>query len=71
MRWTLSAYVDGELDEQASASVAAHLRDCWDCSANAELAHLLKRSLQNLRERHGDTLGVARLRRFADGLTTR
>jgi len=69
MRRAVSAYVDGELDEQHSARVEAHLRECWGCSGDAELTRLVKRSLQNLGHRQRDTLAVVRLQRFATRLT--
>ncbi|MEO7571609.1 MAG: zf-HC2 domain-containing protein [Acidimicrobiales bacterium] len=54
----LSAYVDGELDSVASAAVAAHLRECWDCSGDVEVTRTIKRSLRNLGDRDHDTLGT-------------
>ena len=64
----LSAYADGELDQAASAAVAAHLRECWGCSGDAEITRMVKRSLRNLGDR--DALGTLRLRRFATQLGT-
>ncbi len=63
----VSAYVDGELDQAASAAVAAHLRECWGCSGDVEITRMVKRSLRNLgdRDRGRDALGTLRLRRFA------
>ncbi len=66
----LSAYADGELDQAASAAVAAHLRDCWGCSGDVEITRMVKRSLRNLGDRDHDTLGTLRLRRFAAQLGT-
>jgi len=64
----LSAYVDGELDQDASATVAAHLRDCWGCSGDVEITRMVKRSLRNLGDRDRDALGALRLRRFTTQL---
>ena len=64
----LSAYVDGELDRPASATVAAHLRDCWGCSGDVEITRMVKRSLRNLGDRERDALGALRLRRFTTQL---
>ncbi len=64
----LSAYVDGELDQAASATVAAHLRDCWGCSGDVEIIRMVKRSLRNLGDRDRDALGALRLRRFTTQL---
>ncbi len=61
--------MDGELDTATAATIAAHLRECWECSGDAELARLVKRSLRNLATRERDALATARLRRFAAGLT--
>ena len=64
----VSAYVDGELDQAASAAVAAHLRECWGRSGDVEIVRIVKRSLRNLGDRDHDTLGALRLRRFATQL---
>lgn len=61
----LSAYVDGELEGAASATVAAHLRDCWGCSGDVEITRMVKRSIRNLGDRDHDMLGSLRLRRSA------
>jgi hypothetical protein len=64
MRRAVGAYVDGELDTaDATAPVAAHLRECWACSGDAEVTRTIKRSLQKRRGR--DVLATLRLRRFA------
>ncbi len=65
LKRALSAHLDGELDAAASAVVAAHLRECWECSGDAELLRMVKRSLRNLRERQADRLATVRLYRFA------
>jgi len=63
MRRLVSAYVDGELDDETARRVADHLRHCWRCSGDAELDEMVKRSLGNLAGR-GDTMAALRLRRF-------
>ncbi|MPY93714.1 MAG: hypothetical protein GEV08_11835 [Acidimicrobiia bacterium] len=65
MKQAVSAFLDGELDPPVMAEVHAHLRRCWDCSSDAELGRLVKRSLRHLAARDQDTLGARRLRRFA------
>ncbi|MGH9245183.1 MAG: zf-HC2 domain-containing protein [Acidimicrobiales bacterium] len=69
MKRAVSAYVDGELDDAAAAAVAVHLRECWDCSGDADLTRMVKRSLGNLGDRLPDTLAAIRLQRFAARLT--
>jgi anti-sigma factor RsiW len=69
MRRAVSAFVDGELDDAAAAVVEAHLRDCFDCSGDAELARLVKVSLRNLADRERDAVTAVRLRRFAAALS--
>ncbi len=69
MQRAVTAFVDGELDAATAALVEAHLRDCFDCSGDAELARMVKTSLQNLGQRQRDVLTTARLRRFATGLS--
>ncbi|MGH9185184.1 MAG: zf-HC2 domain-containing protein [Acidimicrobiales bacterium] len=65
----VSAFVDGELDGDTFAAVATHLRECWGCSGDAELARLMKASLRHLRDRDRDVLVAMRLRRFAAQLS--
>lgn len=69
MQRAVSAFVDGELDRGMEAAVEAHLRECWDCSGDAELAHMVKVSLHHLADRERDALTAVRLRRFAAGLS--
>jgi anti-sigma factor RsiW len=68
MRRAVTAHVGGELDPAAAAAVAAHLRECWPCSGDAELTRMITRSLRNRRD--SDALAAIRLRRFATGLTS-
>ena len=65
----VSAFVDGELDAATAATFGAHLRDCFDCSGDVELARMVKVSLHNLADRQRDVLTAVRLRRFASGLS--
>jgi anti-sigma factor RsiW len=67
MSRAVAAYLDGELDAAGAMAVAAHLRECWDCSRETEVLRMIKRSLR--RRPHDDVLAVLRLRRFASGLT--
>ncbi len=69
MQRAVTAFVDGELDAATEVTVEAHLRDCFDCSGDAELARMVKVSLHNLADRQRDALTAVRLRRFATGLT--
>jgi anti-sigma factor RsiW len=64
-RWrkAIDAYVDGELDPDVRAQVAAHVRRCWWCSEDVELTGMIKASLRQ--RRRVIPLSVARLRRFA------
>lgn len=71
MQRAVTAFVDGELEEAAATVVKAHLRDCFDCSGDAELARMVKMSLQHLAGRQRDALTAVRLWRFAAGLTSR
>jgi len=69
MQRAVTAFVDGELDSATEAAVEAHLRDCFDCSGDAELERMVKESLHNLADRRRDVLTAVRLRRFATGLS--
>ncbi len=70
MKRAVTAFVDGELGPAAEGRVEAHLRDCWDCSGDVELARMVKASLHHLADRNQDALTALRLRRFAAGLTS-
>lgn len=71
LRWgrTVEAYVDGELPSAARARAAAHLRECWPCSEEAELSRMVKASLRRRPQRVG-SLEIARLHRFAARIAT-
>ena len=69
MQQAVTALVDGELDAATEAAVEAHLRDCWGCSGDAELARMVKASLHHLADRNRDALTAMRLRRFASGFS--
>lgn len=64
----VSAFVDGELPVGVAASVAAHIDDCWDCSAVAATVRLMKHSIRTMARREPPELATARLRRYAEGL---
>jgi len=68
MRRAVSAFDEGVFDGDTAAAVAAHLRRCWGCSGDAELARMMKRSLRRLADRQPDSLAAVRLRRFAASL---
>jgi hypothetical protein len=65
----IDAWIDDELDAAKARVVAAHVRDCWDCSSTAETTRLVKRSLRNRGNREPQHLATARLARFADQLS--
>ena len=68
MQRAVGALVDGELDAATAAVVEAHVRGCWGCSGDVELARVVKASLRHLVHRDRDALTARRLRRFAAGL---
>lgn len=70
MQRAVTAFVDGELAAATEATVAAHLRGCFECSGEAELQRMVKTALRNLADRERDTVTVVRLRRFATGLSS-
>ena len=65
----IDAWIDGELDAAKARIVAAHVRDCWDCSSAAETTRLVKRSLRSRGDREPRHLATARLARFAHQLS--
>lgn len=62
---SVSPYADGELDERAARFLAAHLRDCEDCSHDLAMVVAIKGSLQRLAAAEPPTLAATRLRRWA------
>lgn len=68
MSRVIDAWVDGEVDARVARVVAAHVRDCWDCSSAAETTRLVKRSLHARGDREPRHLATARLARFAHQL---
>jgi hypothetical protein len=65
LRGLVEAYVDGELGRAQRRAVAAHLSECWNCSADAETLTLIKHSLRTGPLRAPASLARHRLRRFA------
>lgn len=65
----LQAYLDGELPESKTHVVAEHLEHCERCGIEAEVYEEVKRSLAELAT-PPDRDAVARLRSFAEGLTS-
>lgn len=65
----IGPYVDGELPPRERQAVAAHLRECWRCSGDADAARLIKRSLREAPQRAPASLAEARLRHYAGRLT--
>jgi anti-sigma factor RsiW len=70
MRRAVDAYLDGELPAARAVVVRVHLDECWGCSGHAETVRLMKRSLRRLAQRRPSDLAVARLRRWAEALTS-
>ncbi len=68
LRKSIDVWVDDEVHGTSSVTVAAHLRECWDCSSMAETTLLVKRSLRRLGEARPPPLAAARLRRLASEL---
>jgi len=68
LRKAIDAWVDAEVHGISRVTVAAHLRECWDCSSAAETTLLVKRSLRRLGEARPPPLAAARLRRLASEL---
>jgi anti-sigma factor RsiW len=68
LRRSVDALVDGELDVAWAAVVEQHVRTCWECSAAADAARLIKRSLRRRAEREPTSLATARLLRYSDRL---
>lgn len=58
----LSAFVDGELDAQASWQVKAHLAECEHCAAELETLRYLKWSLATIERAEPDDLSFERVK---------
>lgn len=67
-RRQVMAYVDGEVDVTDAHDAAEHLRECWDCSGEAELLRVTKHALNRLGRSRPDDLTATRLKRWARGL---
>ncbi|MGH2686464.1 MAG: hypothetical protein ACRDJP_13455 [Actinomycetota bacterium] len=67
-RRQVMAYVDGEVDANVGHDAAEHIRECWDCSGEADLLRLVKHALNRLGSSRPDDLTAARLKRWARGL---
>lgn len=64
----LTAFVDGEVEEDYALKIAEHLDDCRRCGMKAEAYSRIKESLQ-ARPPRLDPEAVARLREFGAELT--
>ena len=51
-------YLDGELDEDASAKIDAHLESCEHCRSHADFERNLVGQLSQLRREHTDPEGL-------------
>ncbi|WP_374194641.1 anti-sigma factor [Streptomyces sp. ISL-63] len=70
LRGQVEAYADGELAGNRRVRVAAHIDRCWACSGTLHLLQLIKASLRDSPRRTPPSLASARMRRFANGLST-
>ncbi|MER7895056.1 zf-HC2 domain-containing protein [Streptomyces sp. NPDC096046] len=72
VRWRgdVEAYADGQLTGAHRMRVAAHIDRCWACSGTLQLLRLIKASLRGHPRRTPPSLASARVRRFAQHLTT-
>lgn len=61
---SVSPYADGELDERATRFLAAHLRDCENCSHDLAMVLAIKGALRRLAASEPPTLAANRLRRW-------
>ena len=64
----VDAWIDGELDDALTRSMAEHVADCWDCSSAAETTRLVKRALCARARREPPGIAAVRLHRFAASL---
>lgn len=67
VRKVLQSYLDGELDDDNAAFVAAHLEHCERCGIEADIYERVKASLAELHQAP-DPSAVDRLRRFAESV---
>ena len=66
----LQSYLDGEADPETTAMVAEHLEECRRCGLEASTYQAIKSALvASAVELEVDPEALARLRRFAEGLT--
>ena len=68
LRRRLGPYLDGELEARQAGEVAVHLRDCWGCSGDVEVHHLIRGALRRAIADGTVHLPVMRLERFAGRL---
>ncbi len=70
LRAHVGAFVDGELSGPRLLAVAAHLRECWACSGDAETLRCVRAALRRHRAQAPAPLALRRLTRFAHGVPT-
>ncbi|GJM39126.1 MAG: hypothetical protein DHS20C19_24930 [Acidimicrobiales bacterium] len=64
----LQSYLDGDVDEDFTAKISAHLEACKDCGLEVETYRQIKTSLAS-KMPAVDPAALERLRRFGDELT--
>lgn len=69
IRRLVLAYLDGELAPVEAARARAHLRECWDCSLDAEWTGLIKAALRRWDRRRPSQLAGRRLGELAAELS--
>jgi anti-sigma factor RsiW len=65
---SVSPYADRELDKRATRIIAAHLRECEDCSHDLAMVMAIKGSLRRLAAAEPPTVAASRLRRWGTTL---
>jgi len=70
-RRLVEAFLDGELSDDPARRAADHLRECLDCSTDAETGRLVRSSLRRLAARAGPQLVELRLQRYGEDLVRR
>ncbi|MEU9069843.1 hypothetical protein AB0E06_23960 [Streptomyces sp. NPDC048109] len=70
LRGEVEGYADGQLTGAHRMRVAAHIACCWACSGSLQLLRLIKASLRHSPQRTPPSLASARVRRFAQELST-